>query len=187
MTTTAGSPSVLAGLTADLIVTKSLYTDTFARARTAAPMSLSAHMQWQTLPPLVMTTPDVALAGILEPSYDVGGDSFDYALNDHVLHLAVFDAMGHGLEAATMATIVLATYRHGRRSSASLPDLYVHMDDVLSAYLPGAVRHRPGGPAGHRDRPAQLGERRPPRGPADPRERSGLRAHRSDHPARRLR
>jgi serine phosphatase RsbU (regulator of sigma subunit) len=127
----------LAGLTADLIVTKSLYTDTFARVRTAAPMSLSAHMQWQTLPPLVMTTPDVALAGILEPSYDVGGDSFDYALNDHVLHLAVFDAMGHGLEAATMATIVLATYRHGRRSNASLPDLYVHMDDVLSATYPG--------------------------------------------------
>jgi serine phosphatase RsbU (regulator of sigma subunit) len=94
-------------------------------------------MQWQTLPPLVMTTPDVALAGILEPSYDVGGDSFDYALNDHVLHLAVFDAMGHGLEAATMATIVLATYRHGRRSNASLPDLYVHMDDVLSATYPG--------------------------------------------------
>jgi serine phosphatase RsbU (regulator of sigma subunit) len=127
----------LAGLTADLIVTKSHYTDTFARVRTAAPMSLSAHMQWQTLPPLVMTTPDVALAGILEPSYDVGGDSFDYALNDHVLHLAVFDAMGHGLEAATMATIVLATYRHGRRSNASLPDLYVHMDDVLSATYPG--------------------------------------------------
>ena len=127
----------LAGLTADLIVTKSLYTDTFARVRTAAPMSLSAHMQWQTLPPLVMTTPDVALAGILEPAYDVGGDSFDYALNDHVLHLAVFDAMGHGLEAATMATIVLAAYRHGRRSDASLPDLYVHMDDVLAATYPG--------------------------------------------------
>jgi serine phosphatase RsbU (regulator of sigma subunit) len=67
----------------------------------------------------------------------VGGDSFDYALNDHVLHLAVFDAMGHGLEAATMATIVLATYRHGRRSNASLADLYVHMDDVLTATYPG--------------------------------------------------
>jgi hypothetical protein len=127
----------VAGLTADLIVTKSDYTDTFARVRTAAPMSLSAHLQWQTLPPLVMTTPDVALAGILEPSYDVGGDSFDYALDDHVLHLAVFDAMGHGLEAATMATIVIAAYRHGRRNSASLPDLYVHMDDVLSATYPG--------------------------------------------------
>ncbi|GAB4080981.1 serine/threonine-protein phosphatase [Modestobacter muralis] len=127
----------VAGLTADLIVTKSLYTTTFARVRTAAPMSLSAHLQWQTLPPLVMTTPDVALAGILEPAYDVGGDSFDYALDGHVLHLAVFDAMGHGLEAATMATIVVATYRHGRRSEMSLPDLYVHMDDVLSATYPG--------------------------------------------------
>jgi hypothetical protein len=93
----------LAGLTADLIVTKSLYTDTFARVRTAAPMSLSAHMQWQTPPPLRMTTPDVALAGILEPSYDVGGDSFDYALNDHILHVAVFDAMGHRVAALRTA------------------------------------------------------------------------------------
>ncbi|WP_138732201.1 PP2C family protein-serine/threonine phosphatase [Modestobacter excelsi] len=127
----------LAGLTADLVVTKSLYTGTFAKIRAAVPMSLSAHLQWQTLPPLVMTTPDVALAGILEPAYDVGGDSFDYALDDHVLHLAVFDAMGHGLEAAIMATVVVAAYRHGRRSEASLPDLYVHMDDVLGTSHPG--------------------------------------------------
>jgi serine phosphatase RsbU (regulator of sigma subunit) len=127
----------LAGLTADLIVTKSDYTSTFDRVRTDAPMSLSAHLQWQTLPPLNLTTPDLALAGILEPAYDVGGDSFDYALDEHVLHLAVFDAMGHGMEAATMATIMVATYRHGRRSGASLPDLYVHMDDVLAATYPG--------------------------------------------------
>ncbi|KGH46323.1 phosphatase [Modestobacter caceresii] len=128
----------LAGLTADLIVTKSLYTGTFARVCAAAPLSLSAHLQWQALPPLIMTTPDVALAGILEPAYDVGGDSFDYALDDHVLHLAVFDAMGHGLEAAIMATVVVAAYRHGRRSAASLPDLYVHMDDVLGSTHPGS-------------------------------------------------
>ena len=127
----------LAGLTADLLVTKADYTSTFDRVRTAEPMSLSAHLQWQTLPPLIMTTPDVALAGILEPAYDVGGDSFDYALDEHILHLALFDAMGHGLEAAAMATIVVATYRHGRRSGASLPDLYVHMDDVLAATFRG--------------------------------------------------
>ncbi|MBJ7452640.1 MAG: serine/threonine-protein phosphatase, partial [Blastococcus sp.] len=87
----------IAGLTADLVVTKSGYTDTFVRTRMGAPMSLSAHLQWQMLPPLVMTTPDVALAGALEPAYDVGGDSFDYALDEHTLHLAVFDAMGHGV------------------------------------------------------------------------------------------
>ena len=152
----------LAGLTADLIVTKSHYTGTFARVRAAAPMSLSAHLQWQTLPPLVMTTPDVALAGILEPAYDVGGDSFDYALDEHVLHLAVFDAMGHGLEAAIMATVVVAAYRHGRRSAAIAAGPLRAHGRRPRRVLSGALRHRPGGPAGHRDRDPQLGERRPP-------------------------
>ena len=127
----------LAGLTADLVVTKSGYTDTFARARMTTSMSLSAHLQWQMLPPLVMTTPDVALAGALEPAYDVGGDSFDYALDDATLHLAVFDAMGHGVEAATMATLMIAAYRHGRISDSSLAEMYLEMDDVMASSFPG--------------------------------------------------
>lgn len=127
----------LAGLTADLVVTKSGYTDTFARTRMTAPMSLSAHLQWQMLPPLVMTTPDIALAGSLEPAYEVGGDSFDYALEDHTLHLAVFDAMGHGLEAATMATLMIAAYRHGRINGNALPDMYREMDAVMASSFPG--------------------------------------------------
>lgn len=127
----------IAGLTADLVVTKSGYTDTFARARMTKPMSLSAHLQWQTLPPLVMTTPDIALAGALEPAYEVGGDSFDYALDEHTLHLAVFDAMGHGIEAASMASLLIAAYRHGRLSDQALPDMYRQMDDVMAASFPG--------------------------------------------------
>jgi serine phosphatase RsbU (regulator of sigma subunit) len=118
-------------------VTKSGYTDTFVRARMGSPMSLSAHLQWQMLPPLVMTTPDVALAGALEPAYDVGGDSFDYALDEHTLHLAVFDAMGHGVEAATMATLLIAAYRHGRVNDSDLPDMYAEMDSVMADSFPG--------------------------------------------------
>ncbi|MBN1093039.1 serine/threonine-protein phosphatase [Blastococcus sp. TML/M2B] len=127
----------IAGLTADLVVTKSGYTDTFARTRMSSPMSLSAHLQWQMLPPLVMTTPDLALAGALEPAYDVGGDSFDYALDERTLHLAVFDAMGHGVEAATMATLLIAAYRHGRVNGSDLRDMYAEMDSVLGSSFPG--------------------------------------------------
>ncbi len=127
----------IAGLTADLVVTKSGYTDTFARTRMTNPMSLSAHLQWQMLPPLVMTTPDIALAGALEPAYDVGGDSFDYSLDEHTLHVAVFDAMGHGVEAATMATVLIAAYRHGRLNRNSLPEMYAEMDDVMATSFPG--------------------------------------------------
>ena len=41
-------------------------------------MSLSAEVQWSLLPPMTMITPQVALAGILEPAYDVAGDSFAF-------------------------------------------------------------------------------------------------------------
>ncbi|UOY01660.1 PP2C family protein-serine/threonine phosphatase [Blastococcus sp. PRF04-17] len=127
----------LAGLVADLIVTKDAYTDVFARLRTARPMSLAAQLQWSALPPLAMTTPFVDLAGVLEPAYEVGGDAFDYALDGHVLHLGVFDAMGHGLDAATMSTVALAAYRHGRRRNAGLEELYTAMDDVVAQAFPG--------------------------------------------------
>ena len=122
----------LAGLVADMLVTKSMYTDRFFQARRQRPMSLSAEMQWQLLPPLMMTTPQVAVAGALEPAYDVAGDSFDYALNDDILHLAMIDAMGHGLSAAVMATLAIGAYRHARRFDAGLDDLYAAMDTAIA-------------------------------------------------------
>ncbi len=120
-----------AGLVADVLVTKSMYTDRFFQVRRMRSMSLSAEMLWSLLPPLMMTTPQVAVAGILEPAYDVGGDCFDYALNDDVLHVGIIDAMGHGLDAAVMATVALAAYRHARRNDVDLPDVYAAMDQAI--------------------------------------------------------
>ncbi|MFD4737776.1 PP2C family protein-serine/threonine phosphatase [Streptomyces virginiae] len=122
----------LAGLVADLLVTKNAYTDQFFLARRREPMSVSAEIQWGLLPPLTMTVPQVAVAGMLEPAYRVAGDSFDYALNDNILHMAVIDAMGHGLNAATMATVAIGAYRHARRVFVSLAEKYTYMDDAIS-------------------------------------------------------
>ena len=122
-----------AGLVADVLVTKSMYSDTFFQARRRQPMSLSAEMLWSLLPPLMMTTPQVAVAGILEPAYDVGGDCFDFALNGDLLHVAIIDAMGHGLDAASMATVAVAAYRHARRGEVGLSDLYASMDRAITA------------------------------------------------------
>lgn len=121
-----------AGLLADVLVTKGGYTDRFFQARRRRPMSLSAEMLWSIVPPLMMTTPQVAVAGILEPAYDVGGDIFDYALNDDVLHVAIIDAMGHGMGAAVMATVAVAAYRHARRGDVDLADLYAAIDHAVA-------------------------------------------------------
>ncbi|GAA1999105.1 PP2C family protein-serine/threonine phosphatase [Catenulispora subtropica] len=122
----------LAGLVADMLVTKNAYTDRFFQARRREPMSVSAEIQWSLLPPLTMTVPQVEVAGILEPAYRVAGDSFDYALNDSILHVAVIDAMGHGLDAATMATVAIGAYRHARRVFVSLAEKYAFMDEAVA-------------------------------------------------------
>ncbi|WP_351236901.1 PP2C family protein-serine/threonine phosphatase [Streptomyces sp. NPDC002133] len=122
----------LSGLVADMLVTKNAYTDQFFQARRREPMSVSAEIQWTLLPPLTMSVPQVEVAGILEPAYRVAGDSFDYALNGNILHAAVIDAMGHGLDAATMATVAIGAYRHARRVFISLAEKYAFMDDAIS-------------------------------------------------------
>ncbi|MEU1405617.1 PP2C family protein-serine/threonine phosphatase [Streptomyces sp. NPDC005728] len=122
----------LAGLVADMLITKNAYTDQFFLARRREPMSVSAEIQWSLLPPLTMSLPQVVVAGNLEPAYRVAGDSFDYALNDNVLHMALIDAMGHGLDAAVMATVAIGAYRHARRVFISLAEKYVFMDDAIS-------------------------------------------------------
>ncbi|MFB9366984.1 GAF domain-containing SpoIIE family protein phosphatase [Kitasatospora albolonga] len=121
-----------AGLVADLLVTKSGYTDRIFQARRLEPMSVAAEIQWSLLPPLSMTVPRVAVAGILEPAYQVAGDSFDYALNDDVLHVTTIDAMGHGLDAATMATVAIGAYRHARRADVGLAEIYAFMDRAVA-------------------------------------------------------
>ncbi|WP_431043459.1 PP2C family protein-serine/threonine phosphatase [Streptomyces sp. P1-3] len=122
----------LAGLIADMLVTKHSYTDQFFLARRREPMSVAAEIQWSLLPPLAMSVPQVSVAGILEPAYSVAGDSFDYALNDDILHVAVVDAMGHGLNAATMATVAIGAYRHSRRAGIGLSEIYAFMDRAIA-------------------------------------------------------
>ena len=101
-----------------LIATKSMYSDFFELARRQQPMTVASELLWELVPPLVLAADDFVLAALLEPCYDMGGDAFDYALNDGVLHLAVFDGMGHGLAAAGVTAFALSAYRHSRRNSA---------------------------------------------------------------------
>ncbi|MEU9400509.1 GAF domain-containing SpoIIE family protein phosphatase [Streptomyces sp. SID4985] len=122
----------VAALVADLLVTKHSYSDLFFGVRRGEPMSVAAEIQWALLPPLAMIMPRVAVAGILEPAYDVAGDSFDYALNEDVLHVAMIDAMGHGLDAATMATVAIGAYRHARRAGTGLAEIYAFMDRAVA-------------------------------------------------------
>jgi serine phosphatase RsbU (regulator of sigma subunit) len=85
----------------------------------------------------VFATRGLVVAGSLEPCYTIGGDSFDYAINDLTAHLAVFDAMGHGLAAAGTAALTVSAYRNARRQLLDLPGTYAAVDETLRAEFGG--------------------------------------------------
>lgn len=128
---------VLATLTAELLTSRSRHGDTIPLVRRLQEMTLAAELRWSQLPPLTTVTSEVALSGILEPAYDIAGDSFDFAVNGNETHLGIFDAMGHGLEASVMASLAVSAYRHGRRTGLSLEELYASIDEVVAKMFGG--------------------------------------------------
>lgn len=71
----------LAGVVAALLVTRGQCTDGYTAIRRSQNFSLAAEMQWDLLPPLSLDSGRVSVAGLIQPAYEVGGDSFDYAVN----------------------------------------------------------------------------------------------------------
>ena len=125
-----------AHLVAILLATKGAYGDAFEVTRRRRNMTIASELVWGLAPPLVFATDDLILAGMLEPAYDNGGDTLDYAVNDRVLHIGVFDAMGHGLAAAGVAAFAVSAYRHSRRGGAGLLETYATMDDAVGRQFP---------------------------------------------------
>lgn len=126
-----------AHLVAELLVSCSAYTDHYEWVRRQEPMSLPAEMQHGTLPPLTFGTERVVVSGLLAPAYEVGGDAFDYALNGSIAHLALFDAVGHGLQASLLASLALACYRNSRRAGLDVTHTAVELDRTLAEMFGG--------------------------------------------------
>jgi serine phosphatase RsbU (regulator of sigma subunit) len=117
-----------------LIAAQARCTDTYNLHRRRRSMSLAASMQWDLLPPLVMTAGSVSIAGLLEPAYDVGGDCFDYAMNGPVFDFAIMDAMGHGVGSAVIASLAMGSYRHDRREGRTLEVMHRNLSSTISSY-----------------------------------------------------
>jgi serine phosphatase RsbU (regulator of sigma subunit) len=125
----------LASVTAAELVTRGQYTDLFTCTRRQQHMSLAAELQWQSLPPNSFTTADVSVAAVLEPAYDIGGDTYDYAHEADSLHFAVLDAVGHDLESSIVSYLALGAYRNSRRSGGEFVDAARAMDQAIRSQL----------------------------------------------------
>ncbi|MBA2497650.1 MAG: serine/threonine-protein phosphatase [Acidimicrobiia bacterium] len=117
-----------------LISAQARCTDLYNLYRRRRRMSLAASMQWDLLPPLVLHAGAVAVAGLVEPAYDVGGDCFDYAANGPLFDFAIMDAMGHGLGSAIIASLAMGCYRHDRREGRPLATMHANLGSTVASH-----------------------------------------------------
>jgi serine phosphatase RsbU (regulator of sigma subunit) len=113
--------SRLAQALAFVVIANRRHTDLYEWGQRTRPMSLSAEIQHRLLPgPQTCEAGAFTLAGWLEPSSDIAGDTFDFNLARDVLHLSITDAMGHGVAAALSATLCVGSLRNARSEGGTL-------------------------------------------------------------------
>jgi hypothetical protein len=115
-----------------IIVTDRRFTDLYHWGRRTTPTSLAAEIQHQLLPSAsACEAAQFAIAGGLVPADDIGGDTYDFALDRDVLHLSITDAMGHDTDSALLATLLLGALRGARRTRCNVGEQARRAHDAL--------------------------------------------------------
>ncbi|MEU9028600.1 PP2C family protein-serine/threonine phosphatase [Streptomyces sp. NPDC048383] len=106
-----------------IIVTDRRFTDLYHWGNRSTTVSLAAEIQRQLLPAAAACeAPQFTLAGALVPAATIAGDTYDYSLDTHTLHLSITDAMGHDTSASLMATLLVNASRGARRAGEDLAE-----------------------------------------------------------------
>ncbi|MBO3093345.1 PP2C family protein-serine/threonine phosphatase [Cellulomonas dongxiuzhuiae] len=122
-----------------LVSSTTAYGDFLESLRVSRPRSAQAELVWRLLPPLTAGTDRVLVAGRIEPTHDIGGDVFDYALSADRAQFAVVDAMGQDLRAGFAAAAAVSAYRSARRSGAGLFEQVEAVHDAIAEGFHGDV------------------------------------------------
>lgn len=121
-----------------VVIANRRFTDVYEWGRRTTPFSLAAEIQHGLLPKSpTCEAGQFTLAAGLEPTQDIGGDTFDYALDRKTLHVSISDAMGHEEKAALLATLLVGALRNGRRCGLEIVDQVQRADAAVAAHGDG--------------------------------------------------
>lgn len=118
-----------------VVIANRRFTDLYEWGQRSLPLSLEAEIQRRLLPgSYTCEGGQFTLAGWLEPAGEVGGDTFDFSLERDTLHLSITDAMGHTVDAALLATVLVGALRNARRRGLDLVDQAQLAHDALAEH-----------------------------------------------------
>ncbi|MFF7370352.1 PP2C family protein-serine/threonine phosphatase [Streptomyces tricolor] len=121
-----------------IVVTDRRFTDLYHWGRRTTAVSLAAEIQHQLLPSAsCCEAAQFTLACGLVPAEDIGGDTYDYALDQGTLHLSITDAMGHDTASALLATLAVNALRGARRAGRGVLDQAYAAHEALTEHAHG--------------------------------------------------
>jgi serine phosphatase RsbU (regulator of sigma subunit) len=120
-----------------IVVANRRHTDLFEWGQRSTPFTLAAEIQRRLLPnAFTCEAGQFTISGWLEPASSVGGDTFDYSLDQHSLQVSITDAAGHDVAAALLATVLVGSLRNERRRGAGFGEQLSNANDALVAHSP---------------------------------------------------
>ena len=130
---TVADVALAAHFLAYVVIANRRYTDLFEWGQRSVPLSLAAEIQHRLLPgAFTCEAGQFTLAAWLQPAGEVGGDTFDFSLDRDALHVSMTDAMGHTMEAALLATVLVGALRNARRRGVELAEQAQLASDALA-------------------------------------------------------
>src|SRR5213080_4811608 len=130
---TVADVALAAHFLAYVVIANRRYTDLFEWGQRSVPLSLAAEIQHRLLPgSFTCEAGQFTLAAWLQPAGEIGGDTFDFSLDRDTLHLSMTDAMGHTMEAALLATVLVGGLRNARRRGVDLAEQARLANDALA-------------------------------------------------------
>src|SRR6188472_4511718 len=118
-----------------VVIANRRYTDLFEWGQRSIPLSLAAEIQHRLLPgAFTCEAGQFTLAAWLQPAGEIGGDTFDFSLERDTLHLSMTDAMGHTMDAALLATVLVGGLRNARRRGVELAEQARLANDALAEH-----------------------------------------------------
>jgi serine phosphatase RsbU (regulator of sigma subunit) len=106
-----------------VVIANRRFTDLYEWGQRSVPLTLAAEIQHRLLPDAyTCEAGQFSLAGWLEPAGNIAGDTFDFSLDRDTLHLSMTDAMGHSVQAAMLASVLVGALRNARRARVGLAE-----------------------------------------------------------------
>lgn len=109
------------------------------QARIESELNVASHIQLDMLPRDFPKRDNLHLSAILSPAKEVGGDLYDYYLDENVLYFSIGDVSGKGVPASLIMAITKSAIRAVLNENLNVAEMMSRINNFIEASNPAGM------------------------------------------------